>query len=167
MPPTPWRATDPPNGSKHGATASLIGSSPGSISNILSDLTLGREYNARYLNARMDEVRVSSVARSSNWLWATWQNIASNAAFNSYGAAALVASNLPPSLASVSNRSGNVGIALSVTNTASDPDVPAQRLFFSLLNPPGRRDDECDQRCVRLAPDRGQRRRVAAHHGAW
>ncbi len=33
----------------------------------------------------MDEVRISSVARSANWLWATWLNVASNDAFNCYG----------------------------------------------------------------------------------
>ena len=76
------------------------------------------------LNGRLDEVRVSSVARSSNWLWATWQNIASNSTFNSYGPATVVASNLVPMLTSVTDLSGRVGISLSVTNTASDPDVP-------------------------------------------
>jgi len=101
-----------------------------------SAMNIAREYGGRFLNARVDEVRVSSVARSSNWLWATYQNIASNSVFNSYGSAAMLASNLPPSLAVISNRTGSVGIWLSVTNSASDPDVPAQQLIFSLVNPP-------------------------------
>ena len=50
-----------------------------------SDLNLAREYNGRYLNARMDEVRISNVARSTNWLWATYLNIASNTFFSSAG----------------------------------------------------------------------------------
>ncbi|MBA4388703.1 MAG: hypothetical protein C0404_12030, partial [Verrucomicrobia bacterium] len=33
----------------------------------------------------MDEVRIESVARSGNWVWAYWQNMASNSVFNSYG----------------------------------------------------------------------------------
>jgi hypothetical protein len=34
----------------------------------------------------MDEVRVESVGRSANWLWACYMNMASNSLFNSYGA---------------------------------------------------------------------------------
>jgi hypothetical protein len=63
----------------------LLATAAGTANNILTDVNLAREYNGRYLNARMDEVRISSVARSSNWLWATCQNIASNSAFASYG----------------------------------------------------------------------------------
>lgn len=33
----------------------------------------------------LDEVRVSSVARSSNWIWATWMNEASNTVFTGLG----------------------------------------------------------------------------------
>ena len=51
-----------------------------------SDMNIAREYNGRYLNARTDEVRISNVARSTNWLWATYQNIAANTVFNSASA---------------------------------------------------------------------------------
>ena len=44
-------------------------------------MNLAREYGGRNLDARLDEIRISTVARSSNWLWATYQSIASNAAF--------------------------------------------------------------------------------------
>jgi hypothetical protein len=60
-------------------------------SNNVTGVNLAREYNGRYLNARLDEVRLSSVARSSNWLWATHQNLANHAAFTVYGPAELVA----------------------------------------------------------------------------
>ena len=33
----------------------------------------------------LDEIRVSSVARSTNWIWAEWLNTRSNGLFNSYG----------------------------------------------------------------------------------
>ena len=39
------------------------------------------------LDGVVDEVRVSSVARSSNWVWAAYQNTASNTVFNLYGSA--------------------------------------------------------------------------------
>jgi hypothetical protein len=42
---------------------------------------------ARWFDGTMDEVRISSVARSSNWLWATWMNVVSNGAFATYGSA--------------------------------------------------------------------------------
>lgn len=38
-----------------------------------------------FWNSLMDEVRVSSVAISSNWVWASWLNQASNNVFNTYG----------------------------------------------------------------------------------
>ncbi len=39
-----------------------------------------------YITGAMDEVRLSSVARSTNWIWAEYMNMASNALFNSYSA---------------------------------------------------------------------------------
>jgi len=33
----------------------------------------------------LDEVRISNVDRSANWIWAEWMNAASNATFSSYG----------------------------------------------------------------------------------
>ena len=39
----------------------------------------------RQFQGLIDEVRVSEVARSSNWIWACYMNTASNALFNSYG----------------------------------------------------------------------------------
>jgi len=37
--------------------------------------------SAEPMDGLLDEVRLSSVARSSNWLWASWLNMASNSAF--------------------------------------------------------------------------------------
>jgi hypothetical protein len=46
-------------------------------------------------------------------------------------------SNNPPLLSAVSDRTMNAGVMLLVTNTAVDPDMPAEVLTFSLLNGPG------------------------------
>lgn len=46
------------------------------------------------------------------------------------------ASNTAPTFAAMSNQTGNAGITLSLTNSATDPDVPAQALNFTLLNGP-------------------------------
>ena len=34
-----------------------------------------------YFNGTLDEIRLSSVPRSSNWVWACWMNVASNSSF--------------------------------------------------------------------------------------
>jgi hypothetical protein len=60
----------------------------------------------------------------------------SNAVFNSYGSAGLLASNRPPALAGVASCATGAGQWLSVTNSAADPDLPLQVLTFSLLNAP-------------------------------
>jgi len=44
--------------------------------------------------------------------------------------------NSPPLLAAIANQTINAGVTLTVTNAASDPDLPAQSLTFSLLNGP-------------------------------
>jgi hypothetical protein len=38
-----------------------------------------------FYDGLLDEVRISSVARSTNWVWAEYLNMASNTAFNNYG----------------------------------------------------------------------------------
>lgn len=68
------------------ANGTLLGSAGGRTNNDLSDVNIAREFNGRYLNARVDEVRISSMARSSNWLWAIHRNIASNTSFNAMSA---------------------------------------------------------------------------------
>jgi glucuronoarabinoxylan endo-1,4-beta-xylanase len=47
-----------------------------------------------------------------------------------------VGTNSPPTLASVSNQVINAGVTLSVTNLATDPDVPPQSLTFRLVSGP-------------------------------
>jgi len=49
---------------------------------------VGREMGfGNYFRGDMDEVRVSSVARSDDWLYAAWQNLASNDVFVTYSTA--------------------------------------------------------------------------------
>ena len=44
--------------------------------------------------------------------------------------------NMPPTLAPIANRTIGVGVTLSITNSASDDDTPAQTLTYSLLSAP-------------------------------
>ena len=62
-------------------------SRPGAASgNAYISLALSSE-TAYTFPGNIDEVRISSVARSTNWVWAEFQNMASNSAFQSYGSA--------------------------------------------------------------------------------
>jgi len=48
------------------------------------DWFLGARDNINQMDGRIDEIRVSSVLRSANWIYATWRNMASNDLFNCY-----------------------------------------------------------------------------------
>jgi formylglycine-generating enzyme required for sulfatase activity len=47
-------------------------------------VTIGARGTGSRWNGAVDEVRVSSTARSSNWIWTTWFNLVSNAFFTAY-----------------------------------------------------------------------------------
>jgi len=49
---------------------------------------IGRDTSGDFFSGAIDEVRVSNVARSTNWLWACFMNQASNGVFANYGATA-------------------------------------------------------------------------------
>jgi hypothetical protein len=99
-------------------------------------VNIAREFNGRYLNARVDEVRISRVARSSNWLWAVHRNIASNQAFVSYAAASNLLPNTAPVFEVASNRTAAAGGWAVITNRATDADQPAQTLTYTLEQGP-------------------------------
>ena len=50
-----------------------------------SAVYLGKRADGYNMDGLIDEMQMSSVARSTNWIWATWLNMASNTAFTSYG----------------------------------------------------------------------------------
>jgi len=50
-----------------------------------ADLNLGRFTNSNfYFTGLMDEARIQTSTVSSNWVWANWMTVASNAAFATY-----------------------------------------------------------------------------------
>jgi hypothetical protein len=111
-----------------------VDATPGTNSTQTAPVFFGNEYGtSRYFKGLLDEMRISNVKRSPNWVWAVYQNIASNNAFNSYAA---VITNTPPALAAISNRVIGAGVTLLVTNVAADSDLPAQTLAYSLLAAP-------------------------------
>ncbi len=103
----------------------LAASATGYSANNLTGLNLGREYSGRYLNGRLDEVRVSGVPRSANWLWATWLNIASNGVFNTVASVSTLASNtvqiatLPASGVTTSSATQNGNLLVAGSGTAA------------------------------------------------
>jgi len=75
----------------HTAQFYIDGASSGSSTQIrpdfptLGDLRLGQFYNGGFdMKGAMDEARIQSGVNSSNWVWASWMTVASNATFASY-----------------------------------------------------------------------------------
>jgi len=54
---------------------SLVGTARGHTTNNLGNLHIAREFNGRYLNGTVDEVRISNTARSAAWMQATHDTI--------------------------------------------------------------------------------------------
>jgi hypothetical protein len=68
----------------NGVSNSLTATTGTPFSNT-TQLWLGADSGRDYLNGLLDELRVENTARSPHWVWATYQNIASNGVFNTYG----------------------------------------------------------------------------------
>jgi hypothetical protein len=81
--------------------------------NIGEAIWIGADLNRNYLNGQLDELRVEAIARSSNWVWAAYQNVASNTAFASYSAVNTV---LMPSFASVQLTGGQPNFVIGGTS---------------------------------------------------
>jgi septal ring-binding cell division protein DamX len=61
-------------------------STPGSASMPVASAFFGAQYGTtRFMKGPLDEFRFSNIPRSSNWVWAVYQNIASNTTFATYG----------------------------------------------------------------------------------
>jgi len=77
-----------------------------------SQLWIGADSGRDYLNGQLDELRVANVALSPNWIAASYENMASNAFFNTYGPAGAVADHLQPNIASLSLSNGQPAFLL-------------------------------------------------------
>jgi len=68
----------------------VAGPSAATLANNNDTLLIARYLGAdnhsdRHFTGMLDEVRISRIARSSNWVWACWMNIASSQNFMTYG----------------------------------------------------------------------------------
>ncbi len=93
----------------------------GSISSIEDGsgyVEIGRYNSGSYFNGLLDEVRLSSVMRSSNWMWACWLNHASNSSFGIcqpvVGIQNLAATNISSTSAVLNATLGTTGLATDV-----------------------------------------------------
>lgn len=57
---------------------------------------IGWSGSTYYMDGSIDELRLSSVARSTNWLWAEYMDLASNTAITAYSGVTVVSSKDPP-----------------------------------------------------------------------
>ena len=72
----------------------------------------GAETSTRYFKGPLDEFRFSNVPRSSNWVWAVYQNIASNSTFTTYGNVAAMLAPVP-TFSAVTIAGGNLGFQIN------------------------------------------------------
>jgi autotransporter-associated beta strand protein len=87
----------------------------GAIVDTPDQLLIGARTNgASYSGGIIDEVRVSRIERSTNWVWAEFQNSGSNGAFNCYGSVSggPEIGVLGTNLASITDGSGSTSVAL-------------------------------------------------------
>lgn len=106
-------------------------------SNVWAPLSIGSHSSYGGFPGMMDEVRIESVSRSSNWIWACWMNMASNELFNSYGVVQ-GAANQPPD-AGDDGYSVNEDTLLTVSAPgvlANDSDPNADPLNASIVAAP-------------------------------
>jgi len=79
------------NGTAEGLTNDWLTGTPAAIVNGAAPLALASKLNTtgatggNYIKGAIDEVRILPFAASSNWLWASWFNMASNSSFMTYG----------------------------------------------------------------------------------
>lgn len=84
------------------------------------------------MNGLLDECRVDSVARSSNWVWACWLNQASNLMFSSYGPAFQSIPNFAPTLISAAQACPNpVAWSNAVLTVLADDDWGEPNLVYT------------------------------------
>lgn len=79
----------------------------------ISQIWVGADSGRDYLNGKLDEVRVEDVSRSPAWIWACYQNVASNAGFNSYSPATALGASLKPRIMSFGFAMGQPNLLVS------------------------------------------------------
>ena len=61
-------------------------------------LTIGQERTGIKFAGSLDEIRICNISQSSNWVWACYQNMASNGVFQGYGTATAQSSGNPAAM---------------------------------------------------------------------
>ena len=117
-----------------GAVAAENTGVTGNIADTPDNLLIGARTNATaYWGGIIDEVRVSRIARSTNWVWAEFQNSASNGIFNSYASVSggPEIGVLGTNLASIADGSGSASVALGTDfgTVSLSTGAQAERIF--------------------------------------
>ncbi|MDD5522884.1 MAG: DUF2341 domain-containing protein [Kiritimatiellae bacterium] len=96
-------------GMQSGSEASLyvdgvfeVSGTIGAIDNGSGNVEMGRYTPGYYFNGALDEIRLSSVMRSSNWLWASFMNQASNNIFAGFGTPIMISSSVATNITTTS-----------------------------------------------------------------
>jgi hypothetical protein len=93
-------------------------------------VNFGRNYASAtpggYLNGNLDEVRIESVARSSNWIWACWANQVTNSTFLNYQGPSIYQQYLAveaQAATGITASAATLNGAITGTNSAGNADV--------------------------------------------
>jgi len=118
------------NGLPNGSTSATgtLGTSPDAMRIGYSSITSDGN---NYFNGQLDEVRLSKVSRSANWVWACYLNMASNRVFNTYGAAGQVNASQPQITDGVSQNVLNTSADVVGTLVANGSEAATVHLYWS------------------------------------
>ncbi len=101
---------------KNGARVAEVNGPSAPQSNGATALTIGAsEDNAQNWIGIIDEVRISNVARSAEWISASYDNVNSPGSFYVIGSEEMEGVNTPPMISSVSPADGTTGVPVSST----------------------------------------------------
>ena len=139
---------------------SLVGSyNPSTPNTISAPFYLGqRGDNNEFLNGVLDEVHLSSVARSADWIAAEYNNQSNFSAFGSVGG---------PTVSSISPTYGTAGTAVTITGTLFGATQGTSTVTFNGTDRYSNRSEQYRHR--RACADRGghrERCRVTANYAA-
>jgi RHS repeat-associated protein len=111
-------STDLLTGYKNGQTIGKTKTSIGTLSYDTTGLSFGREVTyGQYFNGALDEVRVSSIPRSADWVTAEYNNQSSPSTFYNIGSAYTSSSVVTPTVLALSPASGIVGTSVTITGS--------------------------------------------------
>jgi len=101
---------------KNGVSVAVVNGPPSTQSNPFTTLTIGASEDDKHnWSGIIDEVRISNVARSAEWISATYENVNRRGSFYVAGSEETQGQNTPPIIINVSPAGGSTDMPISLT----------------------------------------------------